>query len=304
MVDKRFDEAAANVARSRARRARLGVAEATDATSPDGGQDAVTVGEQFQLLVDTVEDRAIITLDPSGRVMSWNEGARRLKGYDADEVLGRHFALFYPLEDIERGKAQAELAVARERGRFEEEGWRVRKGGARYWARVTLVALRHESGQIRGFAKITQDLTARERARAAESSLAAAEAHLAAAEEARTVAETAEGHLRSLIGAMSDGYFALDDRWRFTFVNRSLARLLGKPDHDLIGGSLWDEVGDSIHSNFFKRLPPLLTGAPPVEFTEFHSPTQHWFAVNARYSDGQIIVFVRDVTAEHQRGSG
>jgi PAS domain-containing protein len=100
---------------------------------------------------------------------------------------------------------------------------------------------------------------------------------------------------------MSDGYFTLDEQWRFSLVNPSLAKLLGTPGRDLVGASFWDEVTDSIHSNFFKHLPGLLTGATQVEFTEFHAPTRRWFSVRANHSGGLIVVFLRDVTAEHER---
>lgn len=249
-------------------------------------------------MVDAVEDYAIISLDGSGRVTGWNEGARRIKGYEASEVLGRHFALFYPLDDITRGKAQAELAVARQAGKFEEEAWRVRKGGERFWAHVILTAVRDPAGSLRGFAKVTRDLTERERGRTAVTSLTKAES-LLAAEKAKEEAEAAERRLVTLISTMSDGYFTLDEQWRFAYVNRSLARLLGKPGHDLLGTSFWDEVTDSVHSNFFKHLPNLLTGTPPVSFTEFHEPTGRWFSVRANRSEGKIVVFLRDVTAEH-----
>jgi PAS domain S-box-containing protein len=259
----------------------------------------MTDEEQLRLLLAALEDYAVIALDASGRVTGWNEGARRIKGFEASEVIGRHFALFYPLEDITRGKAQAELAVARETGRFEEEGWRVRKGGERFWAKVTLTALRDASGNLRGFAKVTRDLSERRQAEETAAQLARVEALLERAEVALADARAAERRLVSFVGATSDGYCTLDAQWRFTFVNPSLARLLGRAGADLIGASFWDEVTDSIHSNFFKYLPALFTGAEQVEFTEFHQPTGRWFAVRASESKGEIVLFIRDVTGEH-----
>ena len=263
----------------------------------------VTEEEQFRLLVAAVDDYAIISLDPSGRVTDWNEGARRIKGYEADEVLGRHFALFYPLDDIELGKAQAELAAARAAGVFTEEGWRVRKGGERFWAKVTLTVLRDESGGVRGFVKMTHDLTDRVRAREASAELARVRALLESAEEARHEAEAAERRMLSLVSTMSDGYCTLDEQWRFVYVNPSLARLLGTPDRDLVGASFWDEVTDSVHSNFFKQLPKLLTGTPEVEFLEHHARTGRWLSVRAHRSGDGMVVFVRDATAEQGRAA-
>lgn len=300
MASEHIDRAAAELARSREKRGR----DERPRFDPTDTQPIITDEDQFRLLVAAVEDYAIITLDASGRVTSWNEGAHRIKGYEAAEVRGRHFALFYPLEDIEHGKAQAELAVARESGHFEEEGWRVRKGGERFWARVSLTVLRDSSGAVRGFVKITRDLTERERARVAVAQLADVEGQLQVAEAARAEAEQAERRLLSLVGAMSDGYFTLDEHWRFTFANPSLPRLLGMPGRDLLGASFWDEVTDSIHSKFFRYLPQLLTGQRLVEFTEQHGPTQRWFSVRAERTEHGIAVLLRDVTAEQGQRSG
>src|SRR4051812_15009667 len=96
----------------------------------------------FRLLVESVRDYAIFILDPSGRVKTWNAGAERIKGYRADEILGEHFFIFYTAEDVRSGKPQMELEVAAREGRFEDEGWRVRKDGSRFWANVVITALR------------------------------------------------------------------------------------------------------------------------------------------------------------------
>jgi PAS domain S-box-containing protein len=120
--------------------------------------------ERFRLLVEGVVDYAIYMLDSEGVVTSWNAGAQRIKGYARDEILGKHFSRFYPPGDVESGKPWEELAIARRVGRTEDEGWRVRKDGARFWARTVLSALHDEQGHLRGFAKVTQDLTERRHA--------------------------------------------------------------------------------------------------------------------------------------------
>lgn len=122
--------------------------------------------ERFRLLVDGVLDYAIYMLSPDGVITSWNAGARRMKGYDASEAIGTHFSRFYPPESLEAGKPWAELAVAREHGRAEDEGWRVRKDGSRFWARVIVTALYDSEGVLCGFAKVTQDLTQRRQSEA------------------------------------------------------------------------------------------------------------------------------------------
>ncbi len=119
--------------------------------------------EKFRLLVSGVTEYAIFMLDPTGVVTSWNPGAEAIKGYTADEIIGRHFSIFYPAEAIMRNWPENELQIAREQGRFEEEGWRLRKDGSRFWASVVISPLWDPEGRLRGFAKITRDLTSRRR---------------------------------------------------------------------------------------------------------------------------------------------
>src|SRR5437016_1500184 len=119
--------------------------------------------ERFRLMVSTVKDYAILMLDAEGRVVSWNEGAERIKGYPAGEILGQHFSRFYPEEDVRDGKPKFELEQTIKLGRFEDEGWRVRKDGSRFWANVIITALRDETGHLHGFAKVTRDITERKR---------------------------------------------------------------------------------------------------------------------------------------------
>jgi PAS domain S-box-containing protein len=117
--------------------------------------------EPFAQLVDSVRDYAIFLLDRDGRVASWNPGAERIKGYAAEEIIGQHFSTFYPEEAKQRRWPEHELAVAAQLGRFEDEGWRLRKDGSRFWADVVITALRDPRGELRGFAKITRDLSSR-----------------------------------------------------------------------------------------------------------------------------------------------
>jgi PAS domain S-box-containing protein len=120
--------------------------------------------EQFRLLVQGVTDYAIYMLDAEGRVSSWNSGAQRIKGYLPQEIIGRHFSRFYTGEDQEAGVPQHALATAAREGRFEKEGWRVRKDGTRFWAHVVIDAIRADDGSLLGYAKITRDITERREA--------------------------------------------------------------------------------------------------------------------------------------------
>jgi len=123
--------------------------------------------ERFRLLVEEVKDYAIFMLDPTGKIVSWNKGAQKIKGYTAKEIIGQHFSCFYTSEDIERGKPNEELTFAAAEGRWEEEGWRLRKDGSRFWADVVITALHDQDGNLLGFTKVTRDITEGKRAREA-----------------------------------------------------------------------------------------------------------------------------------------
>ncbi|HET9604224.1 MAG TPA: ATP-binding protein [Gemmatimonadales bacterium] len=145
--------------------------------------------EEFRLFVGAVRDYAILMLDPEGRVTSWNEGAERIKGYTAHDILGQSFTRFYPEDAVASGWPQHELEVAAREGRFEDEGWRVRKDGSRFWANVVITALRDRKGDLLGFGKVTRDLTRRREAEEQARRLAVEEA--AHAEAARRSDELA-----------------------------------------------------------------------------------------------------------------
>lgn len=117
--------------------------------------------EQFRLLVEAVEDYAIFMLDPEGHVTTWNTGAERIKQYSAAEIIGQHFSIFYTEEDRAAGRPERTIEKATQTGRYEQEGWRVRRDGTRFWASVTLTAIRDGNGRLLGFAKITRDVTER-----------------------------------------------------------------------------------------------------------------------------------------------
>jgi PAS domain S-box-containing protein len=147
------------------------ISEADGPERPTGvhhRRELVDSEERFRVLVDNVADYAIFLLDPDGIVRSWNTGAQRIKGYTAEEIIGQSFARFYPPEDVARNKPQRMLDLARRHGRVQDEGWRVRKDGTRFWANATITALFNEERHLRGFLKVTRDLTERREKEAAE----------------------------------------------------------------------------------------------------------------------------------------
>ena len=154
------------------------MAESWDASRDPIPSPGIASRNFYRLLIESVRDYAIFVLDPSGRVASWNIGAERLKGYRPSEIIGEHFSKFYPPEDIDSRKPQRELEIAIREGRVEDEGWRLKKDGSRFWANVIITALRDETGTLVGFAKVTRDLTERRRA------------ELKAIDDARRIAES------------------------------------------------------------------------------------------------------------------
>jgi PAS domain S-box-containing protein len=195
--------------------------EANPPLAPTGGV-ALSGEALFSLLVQSVRDYAIILLDPEGVVASWNEGAQRIKGYKPEEIVGRSFETFYPPEAIATGFPKSELIAARLDGRFEDEGWRVRRDGSHFWANVVITALRGSDGALVGFAKVTRDLTARREAEEQARRLSAEQAahamlqrHAAELQAALTDAQTARDAAERASAEVREAYRELD---QFAYV--------------------------------------------------------------------------------------
>jgi PAS domain S-box-containing protein len=243
----------------------------------------------YGLLVESVQDYAIFALDPRGYILSWNIGASRLKGYTADEIIGKHFSIFYPPEDIARGKTEWELEVAEREGRFEDEGWRVKKDGSQFWANVIITALRAPTGELVGFAKVTRDLTERKHA---EDRAVRDASRLAAAEAAsRTKSDflaTMSHELRTPLNAIG-GYAELIEMGvagPISDEQRSyLARIRSSQQHllaiinDLLnysrseaGQVSYDMSRVSLHNVVERAMPMMLPQAKTKGITITHGP--------------------------------
>ena len=201
-----------------------------------GAPGAALSEESARLLLESIHDYAIFLLDPAGHVRSWNPGAERLKGYRAEEILGQHFSAFYPAEDVVGGQCDHRLCQASLHGRFEEEGWRVRKSGELFWANAILTAIRDPSGTLVGYAKVTRDLTARR--------------------EAEERLRQSEERFRLMVDSVKDyAIFMLDTGGHVVTWNNGAARLKGYTAREIIG------------EHFSRFYPPeeLARGKPALE---------------------------------------
>jgi PAS domain S-box-containing protein len=191
--------------------------------------------ERLRLLVESVHDYAIFMLDPKGCVTSWNVGAQRIKGYRAEEIIGQHLSRFYPEEDVRAGKCEHELDVAARVGRFEDEGWRVRKDGSRFWANVIISRMVERDGTLIGFAKVTRDLTQRralEEERIRRATLERALAEQKKTEELRELLVGVVGHdLRSPLASITMGAAIMLKRGRLEDADvKATARIARSAD--------------------------------------------------------------------------
>ncbi len=185
------------------------LASIIDITERKRAEDAVRSSERrFRLMVSSVKDYAILMLDEKGHVASWNDGAQRLKGFTEEEVIGRHFSIFYPPEDVAAGKPGTELRQAIEKGRYEDEGWRVRKDGSRFWANVIITPMLDEQGRLAGFSKVTRDMTERRRS---------------------------DERFRLVVEAAPNAMIMVNHEGVVTLVNRQTERLFGYTREDLLG---------------------------------------------------------------------
>jgi PAS domain S-box-containing protein len=223
----------------------LGISE--DITERKRAEEVLRQSEEgFRLLVEGVQDYAIFMLSPQGHVVSWNKGAERIKGYKVDEIIGKHFSCFYPPEAIAQGKPEQELRTAMEHGHINDEGWRVRKDGQQFMANFVITAIFDKDGCLQGFAKITRDITERERIERAlyERTIELAEARTERAEARSQQAErnsekairASELSYRRLFEAAKDGILILEaETGRISDVNPFLVELLGISHGEMIG---------------------------------------------------------------------
>ena len=242
--------------------------------------------ERFRLLVEGVKDYAIFMLDGEGHVSTWNSGARRIKGYEASEILGEHFSVFYTEEDVKRGHPEEVLCLAAANGQYEEVGLRVRKDGATFWANVVITALRDGAGNLRGFAKVTRDITERKEAEEKERLLLREQA---AREQATDILES-----------ISDAFYAVDEEWRFTYVNGKAEELWGRSREELLGKNVWEEFPEAVDAESYRQIRRAMEEGVTTEFETVLPVRGAWLAGRAYPSREGLSVYFRDVTAQRR----
>ena len=178
-------------------------------------EDLQSTDELFGLMVASVVDYAIVLLDQDGRVVTWNAGAERIKGYRSEQIVGRHFSAFYPAADIAAGKPDYVLRTAASVGRVEDEGWRIRSDGTPFWANVIVTALRSNSGELRGFAKLVRDLTERR--------------------QAETALQRSEERFRRVVEAAPNAIVMVNEKGHIEMINAQAERVFGYTHSELMG---------------------------------------------------------------------
>jgi PAS domain S-box-containing protein len=246
--------------------------------------------QRFRLSIEAIREYAIFMLDPRGCVASWNEGAERIKGIRAEEIIGKHFSVFYPEEDIRSGKPEDELRQALETGRVETEGWRVRKDGSRFWAHAVVTAVRDESGTLRGYAKVTRDITEKKKME----------------EELRE----SELRFRTIVENAPIGIATADAEGRFMQTNAVLQAMLG----DNAAGLSGRRVDELIHPDDAPEATSLFTRMDDEHQNQAHAEVKFlrrdgrtsWINVNvSRMQSGSdrsphSIIMMEDITARRR----
>jgi PAS domain S-box-containing protein len=231
--------------------------------------------DPYRLMAESVESVAFFLLGLDGTVMSWNPGAERIEGYAAEDVLGRHFSLFYTADAVERGVPEYELAVARDVGRCEVEGSRVRRDGSRMVANVSIAALRGRDGGLIGYSNVTRDMT---EARGAQERLREANARMSA-----------------LMDSTADGILEVDHDWLMLYGNRKAVETL--PDFK-VGRSLWACFPALVDTSVEQTLRRAMEERVPATWENHYAPYDLWYRSRAFPTEDGVSIFYTDITAE------
>ncbi len=243
--------------------------------------------ERFRLFVDAVEDYALLMLDTAGRVISWNAGAERIKGYKTDEIIGHHFSCFYLPEDIEKGDPDEQLRTAATEGRYAEESWRVRKDGSRFLADILITAIHNEIGKLCGFAKITRDIT---ESKKTEQEL-----------------EKSRGRLDAILSSSLDGIIVLEAvrdelgvvrDLRFAMINPAAETLTRLDASEVVGHTVLEKFPTFAADGLLEKFTRIIEESVSLDFEQkfLHGGQSVWYRLaGVKLGDGLALNFT-DIT--------
>lgn len=234
----------------------------------------------YQKLVQEIKDFAIIHLDQQGMILSWNRGAEHIFEFSEEEVTGSHFSVIFTPEDKTRNVPQQELEKAAETGCAEDVRWHQCKDGKRVFVNGVTTALKDESGKLLGFAKVARDTTRRR--------------------EIEEALEKSNQRTSNILESITDAFFALDENWRFTYINRQAEALLLRKSKELLGKNVWDEFPEAIGSTFDYQYRKAVDEQVSVTFEEFFSPLKAWFEVRAYPSSDGLSVYFHNISERKQ----
>ena len=248
--------------------------------------------EQFRAFVSAVKDYAIFLLDPDGNIASWNEGAERIKGYSEDEILGKHFSTFYTDEAVADGLPEQNLKGAVVNGRIEDEGWRIRADGSRFWANVTITAIQNDEGDLQGFTKVTRDMTER---REHEQQLEKQ------AEKLERQRDELEEELNEIFKRVDEAFMALDEEWYITYVNDQAAELVQLPPEELLEARVWDVLYEISDGHLREMAEEAMAANEPLEVEYYSDVLDIWVEVRGYPAESGMSVYFRDITERKER---
>jgi PAS domain S-box-containing protein len=234
----------------------------------------------YKTLVKEIKDFSIFHLDSEGHILSWNEGARQTFGYAEDEIINQHFSILFTSEDKQRDVPNLELKKAKTEGQAEDVRWHIRKNGSLFFAVGVTTPLHDESGRLLGYAKIARDSTARKQI-----------------EEAL---EKSNRRVSNVLESITDAFFALDNAWRFSYLNKQAELLLQRPSEELLGKNIWEEFPGAINSAFGEQYHKAVAEQVTVTFNDFYVPLDTWFEVRAYPSREGLSVYFHNINERKQ----
>ena len=259
-----------------------------DITARKRAEETVRASEKrFRLIVDAVEDYAISMLSPHGYIVSWNAGAERIVGYKSEEIIGRHFSQFYTPEDVQAGQPPHALQVARKKGHYSDEGWRLRKDGSRFLAEVNIRAIHGDTGELRGFAQVTRNITERKKA----------EAELRQSRERLNTILNSSFDGMIAYEAVRDGSGKLRD-FRFSMINQAAEKMMARPASGILGCSLIETFPNVVNDGLYAKFSHIVEEGAPLDFEYSSTRTAppRWYRIaGVKLGDGLVISYA-DIT--------